>query len=36
MEGCSVMDLLFVLITILFFALATAYVRGCERLGKKP
>ena len=27
------LDALFILITILFFALATAYVSGCERLG---
>jgi hypothetical protein len=29
------MDLIFVVVTVLFFALATAYVRGCERLGGK-
>jgi len=29
------MDLLFVAVTVLFFVVATAYVRGCERLGKK-
>jgi len=26
------LDALFVLISVLFFALATAYTRGCERL----
>jgi len=26
------LDLLFVLISVLFFVVATAYVRGCERL----
>jgi len=26
------LDVLFVAISILFFAVATAYVRGCERL----
>ena len=26
------LDVLFVVISILFFAVATAYVRGCERL----
>jgi hypothetical protein len=30
------MDLLFVAMTVIFFALATAYVAGCERLGRKP
>jgi len=29
-------DLLFVVVTVLFFVLATAYVGACERLGKKP
>jgi hypothetical protein len=26
------MDLIFIAVTVLFFALATAYVVGCERL----
>jgi hypothetical protein len=26
------LDTIFVAVTVLFFALATAYVRGCERL----
>ena len=29
----EMLDALFVLITIVFFAIATAYVAGCERLG---
>jgi len=29
------MDIVFVAVTVLFFAVATAYVRGCERLGRK-
>lgn len=29
------MDLFFVAVTVIFFALATAYVYGCERLGRK-
>jgi hypothetical protein len=33
--GGRVLDLAFVVVTCLFFVLATAYVRGCERL-KKP
>jgi len=28
------MDLIYVAITIAFFALMIAYVRGCERLGR--
>ena len=28
------LDLFFVAVTIAFFALAVAYVAGCERLGK--
>jgi hypothetical protein len=30
------MDLLYIGITILFFALALAYVAGCDRLGGDP
>lgn len=29
------MDLFFVAATVAFFAIATAYVRGCERLRRK-
>jgi len=29
------MDIVFVTVTVLFFAVATVYVRGCERLGRK-
>jgi len=29
-------DSLFIVITIVFFAVATAYVRGCEKLGGRP
>jgi hypothetical protein len=28
------LDVIYVLTTIVFFALMLAYVRGCERLGK--
>jgi hypothetical protein len=28
------LDMLFIIITILFFLLGAAYVVGCERLGK--
>jgi hypothetical protein len=28
------MDIIFILATVLFFALAILYVRGCELLGK--
>jgi hypothetical protein len=28
------LDVLFVTVTVAFFALAAAYVRGCERLGR--
>jgi hypothetical protein len=28
------LDLVFIASTILFFALAVAYARGCERMGK--
>ena len=28
------LDVIFVAVTALFFALAILYVRGCERLGK--
>jgi hypothetical protein len=28
----TMMDVMFIAITILFFAIATAYVRGCDRL----
>ena len=28
------LDVLFVAVTVLFFGIATAYVRGCERLGR--
>jgi hypothetical protein len=30
------MDLLYIGITLLFFALAVAYVAGCDRLGGDP
>jgi hypothetical protein len=30
------MDLLYLAITILFFAAAAAYVAGCDRLGGDP
>jgi hypothetical protein len=29
-------DILFIAATALFFAFATAYVCGCERLARKP
>ena len=29
-------DLLFVAITVVFFAIATAYIAGCDRLRTKP
>jgi hypothetical protein len=29
------MDIIFILATVLFFALAILYVRGCELLGKR-
>jgi hypothetical protein len=29
-----VLDLIYTLLTIAFFALMLAYVRGCERLGR--
>jgi hypothetical protein len=34
MEGLQypMQDIIFVIVTILFFAVAIAYVRGCERL----
>ncbi len=28
------MDVIFILVTVLFFGLAILYVRGCELLGK--
>jgi len=31
-----VLDLLYIVVTIVFFALAAAYVAGCERLGPRP
>jgi hypothetical protein len=30
------MDIIFIFATLLFFALAISYVRGCELLGKGP
>jgi hypothetical protein len=30
------LDIVFVVVTIAFFALATAYVAGCERLKPRP
>ena len=30
------MDLVYVAVTILFFAAAAAYVAGCDRLGRGP
>lgn len=32
MEVCRMLDLIYVAITILFFLIALAYVRGCEKL----
>jgi len=29
-----VLDLIYILITVAFFGLMLAYVRGCERLGR--
>ena len=29
-------DVLYVVLTVAFFALMIAYVRGCERLGEEP
>jgi hypothetical protein len=31
-EGAPMTDLVFILVTLAFFALAAAYVLGCERL----
>ena len=30
------LDLVYIAVTIVFFALMFAYVRGCERLGRDP
>jgi hypothetical protein len=30
------LDVIYVLVTIAFFGLMIAYVRGCERLGRDP
>jgi hypothetical protein len=30
-----VLDLLYILLTVAFFGLMLAYVRGCERLGRE-
>jgi hypothetical protein len=30
------LDLIYVLVTIVFFWLMIGYVRGCERLGRDP
>jgi hypothetical protein len=36
MPGCVLMiDLIYIVATIGFFALMLAYVRGCERLGRQ-
>jgi hypothetical protein len=32
-EDIAMFDLLFVLLTLVVFALSVAYVRGCERIG---
>jgi len=32
--GCAVLDLMFLAVTVGFFALAVAYVAACERLMK--
>jgi hypothetical protein len=29
-------DLAYILLTLAFFALMLAYVKGCERLGREP
>jgi len=31
----AVLDLLYILLTVAFFGLMLAYVRGCERLGRE-
>ena len=33
-ENDSMIDVLYILVTVAFFALMLAYVRGCERLGQ--
>lgn len=30
------LDLAYIALTVVFFALMIAYVRGCERLGREP
>jgi hypothetical protein len=35
-EGRAMLDLLYVLGSVGFFALMIAYVRGCEALGRDP
>ena len=31
-----ILDLVYVAVTVAFFALMIAYVSGCERLGREP
>ncbi len=35
-SASTMIDLLYLLLTIVFFALMLAYVSGCERLGRQP
>jgi hypothetical protein len=32
--GAGMLDVVYVLVTVAFFSLMIAYVRGCERLGR--
>jgi hypothetical protein len=32
LDGTKMLDLLYLFVAVLFFALAAAYVRGCDRL----
>ena len=36
LKGPEMLDLLYIALTIVFFALALAYVAGCDRLGGDP
>jgi hypothetical protein len=30
------LDIIYIVVTVAFFGLMLAYVRGCERLGREP
>ena len=34
--GWTMLDVAYIALTVAFFALMIAYVRGCERLGREP